>query len=250
MVPRDRNHNSVLSSVIIAADSLFNGKSPFKAASKKWLKFYEGSSFHVRPGYWKYDEKANMILTELDLEETLKSKENEVVSYIGRVPDDVFPDMPEKAVEFEGLTCPIHFDGVLVLTTIPSKTDSGNGVIHYSPVTTFLFYINQSDGGQRIVHHNLQTISWKGTKGMYSFTPEDEYLLKVFDHRYVAQSSNLRSPSRNTFRNTMKLSFPEEESFRKSRTNIVPSLDRLSRTSVVTSKLGRGTILMPRDRVN
>ena len=113
--------------------------------------FYEGSSFHVRPGHWKFREKINMILVELDLQEDIAGDDEDILAYVGRVPDRTFPTMPPGAVEFRGLTCPILFDGCLALTVPPSKAKGTT--FHYSPLSLFLFYVDQSDGGTRIVHY-------------------------------------------------------------------------------------------------
>ena len=114
-------------------------------SDKKRAQFYVSESHHVRPGYCKFFEKLNMVLVELVVgEDHCNATTGDVVRYVGRIADEVFPDMPPRSIEFEGLTCPIEFDGVLALTTIPSKLRGGKD-LHYSPVTSFLKVIGSTN---------------------------------------------------------------------------------------------------------
>ena len=79
--------------------------------------FYDATSFHARPGFWKYSEKLSMMLVEVELT-PLDSSD----SFVGRLPRGLVPSgLPHDVFEFQGLNCPVPFDRCFVLTTPPSK---------------------------------------------------------------------------------------------------------------------------------
>ena len=190
--------------------------------------FFEGTSFHVRPGHWKFEERINMVLSELHLEESPSDDgSGGALTLTGRIPDHVFPTMPPSSgIEFRNLTCPVPFERCLALTVPPSKNNKDGSVFHYSPVSLLLFTTTQTDGGTRVVHHNLETISWKGVKGNYSFSPQEDFLLTIFDERY---NNNNQNQNNNLPR--------KQEEFQQKKKTFRSSFER--RTSVVVESGGQ-----------
>jgi len=155
---------------------------------------FEGASLHVRPGFWKHDEKVNMQLAQLDLteDEVMEEESNDgemLCHHAGCLPSED-PDVSE--LEFCNLCCPLttEFNCCFVLTVLPSpaiKKVLHPESFHCYPVTLVLFLKTCPGNKWLIVNQNMQMVSHKGELGTCNCAPEEPCSPGMILHKFALQ---------------------------------------------------------------